>query len=66
VPCFALDGQYILATVLSVNRSPELVESDQQKLRYVYVVLMTVGTILLLSNIVLGVFSLVASKMKIF
>jgi len=64
VPCFALDGQYILATLLDLHKpSNDFVESNQpQKRSFTYVVLMMIGTTLLSLNMILAVYSLFSSS----
>lgn len=64
VPCFALDGQYILASLLSVNKKDnnQFVNSNETKKSTVYIIIMFFGTFLLLANLVFSMFNLFSSK----
>ncbi len=71
VPCFALDGQYILASFLNINQksSASFVDSqNQQHSRhpFIYVIIMFLGTGLLLANIFIAFMSLAYSKLSSF
>lgn len=68
VPCFALDGQYILASILNLNRDKttvSFIDSNTKPDRqhpFLYVLLMLLGTSLLLLNILLAFASLAFNK----
>ncbi len=71
VPCFALDGQYILASILNINKKQTLTlgdsrsSSQQEKHPVIYVILMFFGTGLLLVNILCAFASLMYNKLGI-
>lgn len=62
VPCFALDGQFILASLLALNRKAESFIYVPQKRPLVYVVLIILGSSLLIINIVLAFVSMANAK----
>lgn len=66
VPCFALDGQYILASALSINKmsSREFVDSNESQRPVLYVIMMLLGTTLLALNIIVSFASLAFSKVS--
>lgn len=67
VPCFALDGQYILASALSINKnSREFVESNNSESQrpVLYVIMMLLGTTLLGLNIIVSFAALAYSKVS--
>ncbi len=69
VPCFALDGQYILAANLHLikhkNKPGNLIDltPETQGHPMIYAVVMIAGTVLLFVNIFLSLLSLFISKM---
>lgn len=64
VPCFALDGQYILAALLSVNKKDtnQFINNNETKKPVVYIILMMLGTLLLIINLILSLLSLFSTK----
>ena len=68
VPCFALDGQYILAALLSVNKreSNQFINANQTKKPTLYLLIMSFGTILLCLNLICSMFNLFSSKIGSF
>ncbi|CAF0952100.1 unnamed protein product [Brachionus calyciflorus] len=66
VPCFALDGQYILASLLAINKKSEDFTSIPQKRPFIYIIIIFFGTFLLLVNILLAFVSLTYSKFGYF
>ena len=68
VPCFALDGQYILAALLSVNKKDnnQFINSNEAKKPIAYISIMTFGTFLLFMNLLFSMFNLFSSKLNSF
>lgn len=68
VPCFALDGQYILASILSISinnkHKREFVQMNETERPVLYVLMMLVGTSLLVLNILVSFASLAYSKVS--
>ncbi len=68
VPCFALDGQYILAALLTVNKrtSSQFINENETKRPILYILIMTFGTVLLSVNLICSIFNLFSSKIGSF
>ncbi len=68
VPCWALDGQYILQATLAIYKSgygsSHNLFDDNNKKPLVYILMMLLGTGLLLLNLILALFSLLYSKIS--
>ena len=61
------DGQYILASILSMHKNPHrLLETNEVKRPYLYSFFIVLGTSLLVVNMILGLFSLFVSKSGFF
>ncbi len=65
VPCFALDGQYILAAILNLigrrNQKNSFTDLGNNKTSYpiVYTFIMMFGSLLLLLNIIVALYNLI-------
>ncbi len=68
VPCFALDGQFILASCLLLigkkNRSRNFVNDNEESKGhpFIYALIMLFGSILLALNMILGLYFLMISS----
>jgi hypothetical protein len=70
VPCFALDGQYILAALLNVNKKNNhnqfINTTNEAKKPIAYFLIMIFGTLLLFINLLFSMFNLFSSKLNSF
>ncbi len=69
VPCFALDGQYILAALLTVNKKNNnqfINTTNEAKKPIAYFLIMIFGTLLLVINLLFSMFNLFSSKLNSF